>query len=160
MKATYLAAAASIAALTLTSAAGAHTRHHKHHHHHHHAMTHAMPAGTKLMASLDGASETPAADADGTGMFHASLVPGTGKLCYDVTSKMIGTPTMAHIHAGAAGVAGPPVVTIKASAPMSTCMTIDKALAMKIAQSPEDYYVNVHNAAYPNGAIRGQVMKH
>ena len=158
MKATYFAAAAGIAALALTSAAGAHTMRHKHSHH---AMKHmAMPAGTKLMAGLDGASETASADTDGAGMFHASVVPGTGKLCYDLTSKAIGAPTMAHIHAGAAGANGPPVVTIKASAPMSTCMTIDKALAMKIAQSPGDYYVNIHNAAYPNGAIRGQLMKH
>ena len=162
MKATYFAAAAAVAALTLTGAAGAHTRHMRHHHAMAHHMAHpmAMSAGTKLMASLTGAAETPAADADGTGMFHASVVPGTGKLCYDVTSRLIGSPTMAHIHAGAEGVAGPPVVTIKASASASTCMTIDKALAAKIAQSPGDYYVNVHNAAYPNGAIRGQLMKH
>ncbi len=155
MKATYLAAAAGIAALTLTGAASAHSRHM----HYHHVIAHPMAAGIKLMASLDGASETPAADADGSGTFHASLVPDTGKLCYDVASKAIGTPTMAHIHAGAEGVAGPPVVTIKASAPMSTCMTIDKALALKIAQSPGDYYVNVHNAEFPKGAIRGQLAK-
>ncbi len=155
MKAAYLAAAAGLAALGMASAAGAHTMKHRHHHHHHAV----APAGTKLMASLDGASETPPAATDGSGMFRASVVPGTGRLCYDLTSKSIGTPTMAHIHAGATGVAGPPVVTLKASAPVSTCLTIDKALAMKLAQSPGDYYVNVHNAAYPGGVIRGQLTK-
>ena len=31
------------------------------------------------------------------------------------------------------------------------------ALAQEILSSPEDYYVNVHNAEYPGGALRGQL---
>ena len=31
--------------------------------------------------------------------------------------------------------------------------------AAEILANPEDYYVNVHNEAFPNGAIRGQLAK-
>ena len=30
-------------------------------------------------------------------------------------------------------------------------------VADAIRKSPQGYYVNVHNATYPNGAIRGQL---
>jgi hypothetical protein len=31
--------------------------------------------------------------------------------------------------------------------------------AKDIVQTPENYYVNVHNAEYPGGAVRGQLSK-
>ena len=37
------------------------------------------------------------------------------------------------------------------------CETVSRALADAIRKSPQSYYVNVHNATYPNGAIRGQL---
>jgi len=92
--------------------------------------------------------------------FMARLNVGQGQLCYTLTSAKVGTLTMAHIHAGKAGVAGPPVVTLKASAPSETCMALDKATAQKIVAAPGDYYVNVHTADFPSGAIRGQLAKH
>jgi len=116
--------------------------------------------GVTLMASLSGAVEVPPGDSDGTGAFKARLNVGQGQLCYTLTSAKLGTLTMAHIHAGKAGVAGPPVVTLKASAPQETCMAVDKAVAQKIVAAPGDYYVNVHTADFPSGAVRGQLAKH
>jgi len=117
--------------------------------------------GVHLMASLNGSAEVPGpGDADGTGTFTGRLNVGQGKLCYTLTSAKLGTLTMAHIHAGKAGVAGPPVVTLKASSPAQTCMAVDKGTAQKLVAMPGDFYVNIHTADLPNGAIRGQLMKH
>ena len=116
-------------------------------------------SGVTLMATLSGSVEVPPGDADGTGSFKARLNVGQGKLCYTLASAKVATPTMAHIHAGKAGVAGPPVVTLKPSAPSETCMDVDKDVAQKIVAAPGDYYVNVHTADHPAGAIRGQLAK-
>lgn len=34
---------------------------------------------------------------------------------------------------------------------------VDRALLEDILQNPNDYYVNVHNATYQPGAVRGQL---
>jgi hypothetical protein len=34
---------------------------------------------------------------------------------------------------------------------------IDSALAQAILKNPHKYYANVHTAAFPNGAVRGQL---
>jgi hypothetical protein len=115
--------------------------------------------GIKLSASLTGSVETPSGDPDGTGQFTARLNPGHSQLCYTLTSAMIAAPTAAHIHIGKAGEAGPPVVPLAAQAATETCVAIDKAVADKILADPASYYVNVHNAEFPGGAVRGQLSK-
>lgn len=117
----------------------------------------AAPGDVMLSATLSGASETPPASADATGMFMGRLSASTGQLCYTLTSEKLAALTMAHIHVGAAGVAGPPVVVLAPSVPSETCIPVDKDLAQKLTATPGDYYVNIHNAAYPKGAIRGQL---
>ena len=45
-----------------------------------------------------------------------------------------------------------------ASGESSGCTSVDnKALLKEIVQSPELFYVNVHNSVYPSGAVRGQL---
>lgn len=117
--------------------------------------------GVHLVASLTGSAEVPVpGDADGTGTFTGRLNVGQGQLCYTLTSANLATLTMAHIHAGKAGVAGPPVVTLKANSPSETCMALDKATAQKLVAMPGDFYVNIHTSDKPGGAVRGQLMKH
>ena len=124
------------------------------------AMNH--DGGRKLMTSLNGAMEVPGpGDTDGTGKFSATVNPGQTKVCYTLSVAKIDKPTMAHVHRGAAGVAGPPVITLKTptAGRSSACAMVTRALAKELLANPEGFYVNVHNAAYPGGAVRGQLMK-
>ena len=118
--------------------------------------------GRKLMTSLSGAMEVPGpGDTDGTGTFSATFNPGQTKVCYTLSVAKIATATMAHIHRGAAGAAGPVVVALMApaSGKSSACATVSRDLAKELINTPEGFYVNVHNAVYPAGAVRGQLMK-
>ena len=106
--------------------------------------------------TLTGAKETQTADPNGSGEFSWSL-DGT-RLCYLLTAKKIGTAAAAHIHRGAVGVAGPVRVELTAPNPASVgCKTISSALATALRDHPRRFYVNVHTAAFPNGAIRAQL---
>ena len=118
--------------------------------------------GRKLMTSLSGAMEVPGpGDTDGTGMFSAAVNPGQTKVCYTLSVARIAPATMAHIHRGAAGVAGPVVVALRAPASGESvaCAVVTRGLAKELIANPEGFYVNVHNAVYPAGAVRGQLMK-
>lgn len=118
--------------------------------------------GRPLTATLTGAAEVPGpGDADGSGTASVRINPGQGQVCYELTVKDIQTATAAHIHAGAAGVAGPVKVGLTAAADGSWkgCVDADKELVKDIMQNPGNYYVNVHNAEFKDGAIRGQLSK-
>jgi CHRD domain len=41
----------------------------------------------------------------------------------------------------------------------SGCTSADPNLIKAIIQHPENYYVNVHTAEFPGGALRGQLSK-
>lgn len=118
--------------------------------------------GRKLTATLSGAAEVPGpGDADGKGTAELRVNPGQGSVCYSVTYSGIDAPSAAHIHTGAAGVAGGVVVPLKVGAggAIEGCAGVTREQAMALIQSPETFYVNLHNAAFPGGAIRGQLSK-
>ena len=118
--------------------------------------------GHKLSTTLSGAVEVPGpGDTDGTGTFTARVNPGKSQVCYTLTVSMIATATGAHIHRSATGVAGPVVVALEAPADGSSeaCVSVSRKLAMALVKDPQNYYVNVHNAAFPAGAVRGQLVK-
>ena len=119
------------------------------------------PAAENFGALMSGAEEVPGpGDADGSGVASIAIESANSKLCYQVAAKQIATATAAHIHKGVAGTAGPPVVTLKppVDGPVTDCLQIDPAVASAILAAPEQYYVNIHNAEYPAGAVRGQLQ--
>lgn len=111
-----------------------------------------------LGATLSGANETGGGDGDGGGAFTAEIDAGSGDLCFTLSVDGIGEPTAAHIHAGAAGADGDPVVTISVTGDDGDeCVAVQRDVAAAIVADPAGYYVNVHSAEFPKGAVRGQL---
>ncbi|MEQ8694097.1 MAG: CHRD domain-containing protein [Gammaproteobacteria bacterium] len=76
-------------------------------------------------------------------------------------------PTAAHIHHGAAGVAGPVVLGLGAHIPLIPDGTFGSYLSGGVLPDPVtnaplllggDLYVNIHTALNPGGEIRGQLL--
>lgn len=136
-----------------------------------------------LSAHLDGRNEVPmdtrkrgiVGDPNGRGgiyVFGIDNDPNT--LCYVLEVDRINDEMlMAHIHVGKPGENGPVVANLAGpvGGDAADCLSegeagkfnlqvlggSDAGIVQTILQNPEDYYVNVHNAEYPNGAIRGQL---
>lgn len=123
----------------------------------------AQNGGRKLQTSLTGAAEVPGpGDPDGAGTAQITVNSGQRRVCYKLSVSNVAVATMAHIHVGGATVAGPPRVTLGApgtTGRSSGCVTVARALALAILKDPANYYVNVHNGAFPGGAVRGQLAK-
>ena len=111
-------------------------------------------------ATLSGANEVPGpGDSDGTGRATVWINESQNRICYNLNVANIATPTQAHIHRGIAGVAGPVVVNLIAPAggTSSACTTATATLIDEILGNPAGFYINVHNAPFPAGAVRGQL---
>jgi CHRD domain len=116
---------------------------------------------TMLSAKMDGKSETPAGDpkASGEAMFHVDTAKN--QVCYELHTKDV-AGIAAHIHKGAAGTSGPPVVMLKApdaSGKSEGCADAKPDVVQDLVSNPGGYYVNVHSAEFKGGAIRGQLTK-
>ncbi|MDB5477166.1 MAG: hypothetical protein JWP49_2677 [Phenylobacterium sp.] len=123
----------------------------------------APKGGRPLTAAMTGANETPAADPKATGTASIRVNVGQNQVCWELTAKDLSAPAVAaHIHKGAKGASGPPVVPLTptdATGKSAGCATVDAAVAKDLIQDPDDYYVNIHTKAFPGGAIRGQLGK-
>lgn len=135
---------------------------------------------TVLEASLSGRDEVATGatdrrivgDPDGRGEVYVFGVDGDPTtLCYVLIVSRIEPAAAAHIHRGAPGENGPVVANLAAPADgnAADCLTEGEVgpgttpkfptgeTVQNILQNPGDFYVNVHNAKYPGGAIRGQL---
>jgi len=98
-----------------------------------------------------------------TGNANLNFDPGTGVLTGTINfSGLSGPATAAHIHQGAAGVAGGIVIFLTGDlgAPAGT-LTVPFGTvlspALVTALQADQLYVNIHTAANPGGEIRGQI---
>lgn len=123
------------------------------------------PAAIRLTAALSGANEVNAqgtrnqGDPDGTGTFIGRLIPSQSQLCYTVTWANIANPAAGHIHTGAAGVNGGVFVGLPDLGPGEHCIAVTPAQVTALSTAPQGYYVNLHNAEFGAGAIRGQLVR-
>ncbi len=128
----------------------------------------ALPAAAAAMpfhlhAHLKGTAEVPGpGDTDGRGNAELRLNASKGKVSYEIKTRKIDGASAAHIHAGKRGVVGDVVVARFAGnggSELQGCATgVAKATIRRIKRRPSRFYVNVHNADFPNGAVRGQLF--
>ena len=123
--------------------------------------TTGIALATEFPVALTGANEVPAGDADGSGAAEIDIDDALNRICVQIEVSGIAPATAAHIHRGAAGVNGPPVVNLDPpddDQDEDDCDMIGDALADEIQANPAGFYVNIHTAEHPGGAIRGQLM--
>jgi len=109
---------------------------------------------------MTGAAERPGpGDPDGGGTAEFRVNAGQGRVCYTLRVGNIEPATAAHIHRAPPNAAGPVVVGLTAptSGSRSGCAEVTRALAQELIRNPGAFYVNVHNAPFPGGAVRGQL---
>jgi CHRD domain len=121
----------------------------------------AGSGGNKLGAQLRGTNEVPKAPTSNRGSVEITLKPATGKVCWEFTiAKIDGRGTAAHIHKGRPGVSGPVYIPLGTTFKRQGCFGAAKAKIRAVAAKPSAFYVNVHNAKHPAGAMRGQLAVH
>jgi CHRD domain len=127
----------------------------------------------RFVERLLGTNEVPAADLDGRGTARIEIDVEAGEVCWKVNIDRTGTPNRGHIHIGEAGVNGGIVVPLfeLVGAPTNPlndelergrgegCVMAAPALLAAIAANPAGYYVNLHNARFPAGAVRCQLLE-
>ncbi len=124
------------------------------------AIAQPVQGGAKFKTVMTGAAEVPGpGDPDGRGEAEIIVNPGKSQICWVLKVRDIEPATAAHIHIGLAGIAGDVVLGLSppTDGDSDGCETVSRTLADAIRKSPASYYVNVHNATYPSGAIRGQL---
>jgi hypothetical protein len=118
--------------------------------------------GRMLRAMLTGSQEVPnPGDPDGSGYVTLELNQGQGTISYELFVENIAPASAAHIHIAPIGQAGKIVLHLEAPTDGSSSgvLEVDPELIKAIRKNPGAYYVNVHNSAFPTGAVRGQLSK-
>lgn len=121
-----------------------------------------IPPGFIGNAALTGAEEFPnPGDPDGTGFATVTFDTVNNVIHYSITVQNIDQPTAAHIHTGARGASGNVLVGFSptfVNGIASGTVPTTAAVIQSILNNAEGFYVNVHNPAFPGGAVRGQIM--
>jgi hypothetical protein len=120
----------------------------------------AHAATDTISVVMSGSQEAPnPGDPNAIGSALITLDSGSGQVCVRFHVRNVDPLTAAHIHVGNPGVAGPVVIPlpVPVNGFVSGCTTASTTLVQRIIDNPQKYYVNVHNPAYPGGAMRAQL---
>jgi hypothetical protein len=118
---------------------------------------------TTFQITMSGGQEVPGpGDADGQASGTLTIDDATGEISWSFTYSNIAEPAAMHIHTGAAGEGGGVLVPLNVDTSGGAGTLIGSTTAeadsiSAILASPSDYYVNIHNADFRPGAIRGQL---
>jgi CHRD domain/Protein of unknown function (DUF3455) len=122
---------------------------------------HASGDDVYLAAGLRGANEV-GAPGDKDGRSTVVLKISGNEVTFAVRWNEIGSPTAGHVHAGARGVNGDVALEfLPASLPATVrgvtgTVTASGDLVKALLDDPGAFYANLHDAAHPKGAVRGQ----
>lgn len=123
-------------------------------------MTVALAPALDFFGTMDGLQEVPPNASQGIGSFTGTL-SGLNITITGTFSGLTAPVTAAHIHGPAMpGVNGPVIMALTidnaTSGSFSGNGTFTAQQAMDLAAGL--HYVNIHNAAFPGGEIRGQIQ--
>lgn len=119
------------------------------------ASTPSQAAMVQFTTPLSGAQEVGGGDPDGSGLATLWLDGWTSMIAWNITVSNITLPTTgAHIHEAPVGVNGPIVIDFNNTLVGGWLSDPD---VLRVIANPTNFYVNVHNADFPGGAIRGQI---
>ncbi|MFB3924838.1 MAG: CHRD domain-containing protein [Syntrophales bacterium] len=139
------------------------------------AASFGLSAESNFTAKLSGKEVVPPVKTKARGEAKFQLAKDGNAMSYQLTVKNIENVTAAHIHSGAKGTNGPPVVNLftgpkkegKFSGKLSEgTITADNLAGSLKGKTIGDLvqmiragnaYVNVHTDKYPDGEIRGQI---
>jgi hypothetical protein len=125
----------------------------------------AATAAKSFTSTLSGANELPSGsgDTDGTGTASFTLKKKKRTLCWTIAFQNIDAPNAGHIHTGGANAEGGIYILLFSGAldsGASDCVKVSKSQAKDLLDDTANrFYVNLHNGAFPDGAIRGQLQQ-
>jgi hypothetical protein len=115
--------------------------------------------------TLSGSREAPSpGDPDGSGLAVLSVEGST--IYYYIWVKTMEAPIASHLHQARSGKVGSAVIPFDApftSAGADTFISVGSTNASSdildaVLSDPGDFYVNVENSSFPDGAVRGQLL--
>lgn len=114
-----------------------------------------------LFTPLSGDQAVPPVETDASGLAATTVNRQTGALVAHLHTSGVDDATMAHLHRGEPGVAGPVVVPLVQDEMdirhwFADDATLDAATLADYADGL--LYANVHTPAFPDGEIRGQIL--
>ena len=130
----------------------------------------ATQGGKRFTVQMTGAAECNNAgtcnlgDSDGSGTAIITVNRGQGRVCWDIDVTGVDPIAAAHIHIGFAGIAFANNIVVHLDGDSGCTTTVmpggaplSPELLDALMKAPQAFYVNVHNAAFPAGALRGQL---
>ena len=110
---------------------------------------------------VDAGGTPGAGDPDGSSAVLLEVDTQALQLCPSFARlRGLGAPTEVHLHTGEAGVNGP-VAAVFDLPPMEggfvPCVEVASELIDGILANPKAYYIDLHTAEYPDGAVRNQL---
>lgn len=115
-------------------------------------------AAYRFEVELSSAEVVPGPGLSGSGGSVTINVASGGEVCFTLDLDGVSGVTGAHVHEGARGASGPVVVDLGILG-TENFGCVSTATALAILDRPHDFYVQVHTASHPAGAVRGQLAE-